>query len=113
MPVNDLSSIKISNPADTLKEGEACYLRLSDGSLHPMPAPEEFHVKGTWELGRFVPGTTVDGGGQLAQGGGTPGWMELRGGQFHGAMTARPPISPYVNGIRTDSGFVPTSRDVR
>lgn len=73
-----------------------------------------FYVRGQKRDGNFLPEGEVQGDGELAtSGSGQPGWMELSTGQFYPMHTAKTPISPYVNGFRTDHGFVPSTREIR
>lgn len=91
---------------------QTAYLSLSDGHPHDTK-PAGLYVTGHLADQGFVPtGRTIEGEGKVGDAEGTPGWMELLTGQFFGAMTARAPGRPYVEGTMTDEGFVPSSRDV-
>lgn len=90
------------------------YLLLSDGSVHEGPPPAGLHVKGRSDNGQFLPsGAEIEGEGPLGETG-SPGWLELRDGTFHGDQTGRPPFPPYVRGVRTPDGeFRPSSRSIQ
>lgn len=90
------------------------YLLLADGTLHTgSPPPSGLYIEGFLDADRFVPtGRQIEGDGPIGHAEGTPGWMELATGQFFGAMTARAPARPYVEGTMTEEGFVPSSRDI-
>ena len=68
---------------------------------------------GTQDADGYYPqGSQVEGEGPLGAAQGTPGWLELLDLRFYPAMTARSPARPYIEGTRTDRGFVPSSRQI-
>ena len=90
------------------------YFLFSDGKVHPDsdgPAVG-LHVRGILEGDRFAATGDVVGDGEPGSAAGSPGWVELSDGSFHGAQTGRPPFPPYVQGSMTGAGFVPSSRTV-
>ena len=74
--------------------------------------PGSFHVRGHIEDGKFIPEGKVLGEGTL-EAKGQVGWLELTSGKFYPMHTMQSPISPYVDGVMTDNGFVPSSREIR
>ena len=111
MPASGVVGFSRLSPAD-FQDGETAVLLLSDVSWHRpgATAPHGFHVVGRMDRGSFIPDGEVRGGGELSLGGGQPGWLELSTGQFHPMQAARAPVRPYVQGMITDAGFVPSSR---
>ncbi|MEE8410550.1 MAG: hypothetical protein V3T05_13185 [Myxococcota bacterium] len=98
-----------------MKSGESGYLDLGTGTIHldSGGAPIGLHVKGTVIDSAFNPDGDVQGEGALGEAG-SPGWMELRDGSFHGAQTSRPPFPPYIEGyLEADGTFRPKSREVK
>ncbi|MEW5850083.1 MAG: hypothetical protein AB2A00_14940 [Myxococcota bacterium] len=99
-------------PVEAGMAEQSGYLLLKDGSIHPDTdgRPQGLYVGGKLVDGRFTPEGNVQGDGPLGESG-SPGWMELNDGSFHGDQTARPPFPPYIKGYRTREGeFRPKSR---
>ena len=74
--------------------------------------PSSFYVGGYEKDGTFVAETNVLGEGELIMQG-RRGWLELSSGNFHSMHAAQSPISPYVDGVMTENGFVPSTREVK
>jgi hypothetical protein len=90
------------------------YLILATGKMHPASSgsPQGLYIKGKIENGQFIPEGDIQGDGPLGDVG-SPGWMELRDGGFHGEQTSRPPFPPFVKGFMTKDGeFRPSTRTV-
>ncbi|MHA2299175.1 MAG: hypothetical protein ACXADA_24360 [Candidatus Hodarchaeales archaeon] len=95
-----------------MKDREKGYLLLVDGSIHSESEeqPNGFFVRGFVEGDRFYPEGDIEGEGTLTTG--STGWLELSTGTFHGMQTSRPPFPPYIEGIMTPEGFLPSSRKI-
>ena len=89
------------------------YLVLLNRELVPsdQPEPGGFYVLVKQVEGGYEAVSEVKGQGEFAEAG-RQGWLELRPMSFVPAQTARPPVQPYIEGVMTDQGFVPSSADV-
>lgn len=106
-------SLIISLAGGCMTENPAMFLTLQSSKMSAeSPEPGSFYVQGRVKDGHFVPESGVLGEGQFAAEG-TRGWLELTTGQFHPDHAMRTPESPYIKGVLTKNGFVPSSREVK
>jgi hypothetical protein len=94
-------------------ENQAVNLVLANAELRAADegAPSSFYVAGHILNGAFAPDSGVLGDGAFeAQG--TKGWLELANGRFHSDLEGVGRTSPFVFGVKTSQGFVPSSRKV-
>lgn len=111
-PANTMESTLQSQKR--FSENEAVNLVLANAELRAADdgAPSSFYVAGRIHNGVFAPEGDVLGDGAFgAQG--TPGWLELASGRFHSDTEGRGRSSPYVLGVKSSQGFVPSSRKVQ
>ena len=89
------------------------YFVLQNGTYLDTPPADAntFYIAGIRENNLFKPETLVLGKGNMSKAG-TPGWYEINARQFYAMQTAKAPVSPYVKGYMTESGFSPSSREV-
>jgi hypothetical protein len=99
------------SPVQPAAAPAVAYRVLADGRLVHGAPPPDLHVEGTLDRGRFVPRGPVIGDGVIGASG-HPGWVQLSTGAFVPAESAVAPVPPFVEGVMTDAGFVPASRDV-
>ena len=88
------------------------WMSMKDGKLHRGldEAPIGLYAAGDMEGERFVPGGDIEGQGPVASDG-TEGWLDLATGRFI-AKGEPQPLTPYVPGAMTPSGFSPSTRKI-
>jgi hypothetical protein len=106
------SSSSNTTTTQAVTTGRTAWMSLGDGKVHEGGSPSGMHVLGSVSDGAFQPVGDVVGDGEMGASG-TPGWLELKTGQFHSDVQAVAPNKPFVKGFRGEDGkFKPSTRTV-
>lgn len=111
---NVSSAHKINEEESSVQNNSSEYFFILSNqhvSLKTKNTPQEFYVIGNIVDNTFVPTSKVLGQGELATTG-RKGWLELNSKKFFPEETANRAITPFIQGYMTETGFIPSSREI-
>ena len=99
-----------ATPKET--KGMDVYLDIASLTLRGEPPKQGWYVKGVRQDQFFIASGDLLGSGPT-DGVGTPGWIELRILRFFPDPTAKAPMKPYLEVVRTSDGLlVPRRKEI-